>query len=193
MITLLIVTTLHILHFLHQWHESIINVNNFIQVVWQFACQWSFFQNTRSPCYSNIITNIELRCCVLCCYVGWFCFLRVQDIVVVVKPNVIGCIFDVSVLPCIVSTNCTIDQIKPYTFRLIEWKEPWCIPWYLELFVRLVLPYSLNPCDIWWYHTCSRCWYERWHWWTRYLDPSNYALMIRHMFEWCPSSHEWLL
>ena len=37
-----------------------------------------------------------------------------------------------------------------------------------------------------------RCWYERWHWWTRYLDQHKYALVVR-MFEWYPSLHAWLL
>ena len=41
----------------------------------------------RSSYHSNIITNIELRCCVLCQHVGWFCLLNVQDVMV---PNVIG-------------------------------------------------------------------------------------------------------
>ena len=189
MIALLLATAFHILHFVHQWHESIVNVNNLIQVLRPFARQWSLFQNARSSCHSNIITHIELRCCVLYCHVGWFCLLRVQDVVV---PNVSGCISGVSVLPCIVSTNGTIAQIEPHTFRLIDWMEPWCLPWYLELLVQLVLPYSLNPCDTWWCRTCPRCWYERWHWWIRYLDQSKYALVVR-MFEWYPSSHVWLL
>ena len=37
-ITLLIATALHILYFVHQWHDVIINVNNFIQVVRPFTC-----------------------------------------------------------------------------------------------------------------------------------------------------------
>ena len=139
-----------IFHFVHQWHDVIIYVNNFNQVLRPFARQWSLFQNARSSCHSNIITNIELRCCVLCCHVGWFCFIHVQDIVVVVvKPNVIGCISDVSVLHCIMSTNCTIDQIKPYTFLLIDWIE-WTIDrWILYengIMHVLSLPKTLMTC-----------------------------------------------